>query len=760
MPVVSPIQFSVGIGASGALVDVSAYVEFGDGINKSMGKTDQFRDTEPGTFSVTLNNRDGRFTPNNTPTVVTATTLSASTAVGATSFTTAVSIPAGSFVAIDTGANAEVVLTGTPTGGGPFTIPIVTAPGTAGIGLRIAHSSGIAVAAASTVAEGTATCLNVGGRLTAGSVLSIELPASEQTWGQVVLTSDDMLGNAARRQLTVLADSINEGATQYLHFPLDDPAGTTSPREVTGAGTGILQLRGANGSAFGVAGIANLAGTQLMLSDTISGSGGAWPLFTFTYPTSTLGFYSFWITPVTATAVTSEVFISGLARSFQFGYASGAFFVRDGSAGSVATYALADGQPHYVSMGLGSTFAAGNWTITATLYLDGTSQGSIVYGSAIPTLSYRAPVGIFLYAVSSSSGAVVSRLSHTLLLPQEPLALGATEAVRLRAIDATTAEVTLASLPSDLSTASTGFPSVSSTSALDAINDVLRTEQGYLYCTTAGSLTSPSQAVNVRARTRPAAVSYTFDASTEIADVPAFVRDLTNTVSAFTANGPSSSATYVDRTLATRAGSATGSETVLNTTYVDLLAYAQDRSLRGKNLNLRVISVTIDVVTVPTNRLADLLAMIPGDRIRVNNLPSATLGFTAWDAWLLGVKEHHRGGRNSVNSFELFLAPVLPATAIYDTSFFMADGAVSLFASINSSVTSASFLNDGTAALETATFPYSLLIDSEQVTVTACTAGTPQVATIVRGQGGTAAAAHTPGVSTVVEITPASLYAF
>src|SRR2546430_791703 len=58
-----------------------------------------------------------------------ATVLSAGTTAGAVSFTTAASIPAGSYVTIDTGLNAEVVVTGTPSGSGPYTIPVATVGG-------------------------------------------------------------------------------------------------------------------------------------------------------------------------------------------------------------------------------------------------------------------------------------------------------------------------------------------------------------------------------------------------------------------------------------------------------------------------------------------------------------------------------------------------------------------------------------------------------------------------------------------------------
>ncbi|MEV6674573.1 phage tail tube protein [Streptomyces sp. NPDC051162] len=76
------------------------------------------------------------------PDVVTAgvsTTLSASTTVGATSISTAATIPAGSVIAIDTGTKLEYATTGTPTGAGPYTIPI-TVPAT---GLTQAHNSAV-----------------------------------------------------------------------------------------------------------------------------------------------------------------------------------------------------------------------------------------------------------------------------------------------------------------------------------------------------------------------------------------------------------------------------------------------------------------------------------------------------------------------------------------------------------------------------------------------------------------------------------------
>lgn len=83
------------------------------------------------------------------PDTVTAgvsTTLSSSSLAGATSISTAASIPAGSTIRIDTAANTEYAITGTPSGAGPYSIPIAT-PAT---GLTLAHSSSVAVVAQTT----------------------------------------------------------------------------------------------------------------------------------------------------------------------------------------------------------------------------------------------------------------------------------------------------------------------------------------------------------------------------------------------------------------------------------------------------------------------------------------------------------------------------------------------------------------------------------------------------------------------------------
>lgn len=86
-----------------------------------------------------------------TVTAATSTTLSATTAIGATSITTAATIPAGTTIKIDTAGNIEYAITGTPSGVGPYTIPLFTvAGGAVPQALALGHLSGVAVVTTTT----------------------------------------------------------------------------------------------------------------------------------------------------------------------------------------------------------------------------------------------------------------------------------------------------------------------------------------------------------------------------------------------------------------------------------------------------------------------------------------------------------------------------------------------------------------------------------------------------------------------------------
>ena len=685
---ITPLQVAMGCGVGGAMVDVSAFVSFGDGISRSWGRQDEFRDTEPGMFSFTLFNQDGRFTPGNASS------------------------------------------------------PLAT-----------------------TVIEGMPVCWNAGGRLVSGAVLSAELGSDESTWGQIVITCDDMLGNAARAQLTKLAESMVLGSGAYAYWPFNEAAGAAFAAETSGNGQpGMHPQSGTDVATFGSLALAQTGETQAAFPSSSTynvfnaGSFGGISFNQIAYAPDSIGCWGFWFTPTNSDpGFQLQLTLMGLTGviSIQCYSVSGGMTTTLGTATGPHTAALTLGEARYFSMVLTTT---GTTTVTAELFMDGVSQGTGTYAqpTAIGYLGNdgRTPNVVAVQAgdVPTVTGFRISHLSHTPTRVDEIYAGVTTEANRLLAIDQTTPEVVLDTLPADLSAALVGVQPDGG-SVLDALNLVMRTEQGSIYTATSGTLLNPVQKLQVRARQRPTVPAYIFDADTDISDTPKFIRDITNMVSKVIVTGPTAVATVTDSTVTGRAGTSSASETILSNASSDLALWGQDRLNRGKNVNLRVASITIDALTTPTMMSGDLLALTPGDRIRINNLPSAVLGFTSWDGWLLGASENHS---LLEHAFVLFVCPVLPDPAVYDTSLYMAGGDLSLGAALDSTATTMTVTTSG-ARMETSAFPYALLIDAEQVTVTACTTATPQVATITRAVNGTHPAAH--AISALVEIIPSSLYA-
>jgi hypothetical protein len=491
----------------------------------------------------------------------------------------------------------------------------------------------------------------------------------------------------------------------------------------------------------------------------------------FTYSITSVGFWSFWMTQ-SATSWFVAITVAGT-----FGNTNLLFGV-DPNVGFWAstttnpnpmvdgpTYRPAGGFPgtHRFSVGVGATFSGGVWTFPLTLYVDGVQVATGTSVSTTPPTTFsnaaRQPTFVQIGTLGTVGSAVISRLSHTLTRAHEEYATLPTEAGYLSAAAAATSQIVLGTLPTDLSPAPVGYLQSSRQTTLDALNLIIRTEQGYLDTVTTGTLTNPVQTVRIRARQRPATVSYAFDAQLEVSGVVDFVRDSTNLIwSDFVTGGNSATQTVSQPALQARAGSNNSADTVATYLASDLYEFGTDRLWRGQNVALRPVAVTIDNRTCPTDRSSDLLNMVPGDRIQITNIPSGVLGFSTWDGWLLDKEQSHRSGPAAEDRFVLYLQPCQPATGIYDTNRYMADGALTLSTSIASSgATTMSVATTG-PKLETVQVPYDLMVDAEQVTVTACTGATPQVATITRGVNGTTATTHT--TSATIELAISSLYAF
>jgi hypothetical protein len=683
MPRISTLQVALGVGAAGAMVDVSAQVRFVEGIQTQSGKANEFRDTDPGTGNFTLENYDGRYTPGN-----------------------------------------------------------------------------LASSLATLLDIGTSVSVNVGGALTAGTVQGIAFMPGNTDWGLVQITFDDMLGNAARKSITNLGNDLVAASGPYLYWRLIDAA-AVSPVIDSVAGA-PLQIPPSTAVTLGTAGFPQNGG------DSVASLGGyiadrttlRLDAFPVAYSGNSLGYWGFWAQPLGSN---TPVFLFGPTGLSTSGYADfSQFQISFGSAGqAILTNSLSASVvgpslglvPQYVAAGVVTAFAAGVWTTTATLWVNGVSYGSIPHPVTPSTFSTfaRYPTAGF-YGNGATSNLLVSHLSHTATLAHEEGNATTTEASRLAMITAVLPELSI-SAASDLSTAPVS-PQPSGGSALDALNSVVRTEQGYMDTVTTGSLLAPVQTIRIRARNRPTAVTYSFDAQTELSDPLQFIYDLTNMISSETVTSSIGTSVLVpDPTVIGRVGSANSSDAILFATPADMQYWGQDRIARGKNPNMRIVPLQVDALVTPTDRSLDLLAARPGDRIRITNIPANQFGITTWDGYLIGRDQTHS---LTQHLFTLNLAPAL-GQAVWGTDRYMAGGALTLAAAITNASTTIQVATTG-ARMTTTDVPFQIIIDREVMTVNTVSAGTPQVLGVTRAQGVAPAAAHSSAAN--VEIYPDSLYAY
>lgn len=696
-----PTTFALAIacGAGGSFVDVSEWVLFDNGgVERRWGRQSAFDDVRPGEFAFTLDNSDGRFTPGNV--------LSA-----------------------------------------------------LGVPLR----------------EGMRVSWQLNGRLVAGRIRAFAIlfaDVANAKTSRVRVTCDDMLGNASRRQLvSPLTSAMVLGSTPYLYWPFNDAEGSVVAEEKSGRKQPPFGAFRST-DVFGEDGFAALGtDSQLRCSPAVGESVPSAPAIfsslpavpgsfaTIDYAPGSMGSWGVWVTPIDENSECQiTVSVNGLAFApltfglkFNFGPK---FFMDNGATADYFSDVPATfGVPRYLQVVVTYT---GSTSITYAFYINGVFQTSRAYvpfsGPAGLSTNYaRTPSKVGLF--NGNGSALIAHLSHTAHPVSEWLFNRGTEASALEMLDQAMPDVTLGALPSALSGAAVIPPDGGS--ALSALNEVMKTEQGHIYSSVSGSLLAPVEVLAVRERDRPVAADRVFVTTKDILGAPDIRRNISDAVSlvAVTGGGRTVSASLPEA--GNFVGSASAGESVLLIDGIDLLAWGEDRLLRGLPNGFEVQRVSVDARATDEDRWLDLLSLLPGDRVRISGLPAAQLGLSSWDGWLLGAEESHDRERNL---FTFYLQPVLPDQAVCDTSRLMAGGNVSLPSNINNAVTSFSVASvDG--LLTTTETPFTLLVDSEQMTVTAVSsASSPQTVTVVRGVNGTTAAAHT--TTSTVEVTPASLYAF
>jgi len=616
------------------------------------------------------------------------------------------------------------------------------------------------------VTEGMRACWQVDTRLVSGSVQAVAplFPNGESAWATVQITCDDFFGDLSRNELISLFGSIILAADPYLFYRLDDADDAFQAREYYGGLplNRVVSPETTGGTVtFGVDPIPVIGDTQMQVSCSLQGdirmlSNGV--PSTISYPAGEFGVVSAWLTLNTEVTATTRVSVS-VGRPCDgvgFGIYNGLWGFSSDQFGGIYSGSGVDGAGPFFLEWVETVSGS---TATVTLYVNGTVVVTNSYALAGAPTNLDKQITQFGVVVSNTAAvidtATFSHLSHT----PDRLSFGDTFATttgnRITQLGLTTPAVALDTLPTDLSPWQVGVSNTVGQSALEALNDAIRGVQGSLYQKTTGTLTSPTQLIGVRSRVRSETVDYTFDVEDDLSGSPNIVRDITDLVSTVTVSGSDGELTVTDSDLLARAGSKNVSETVLFSQNSALYEFATDRLLRGSLVSLRISTFTVDAVTTPTDRLPDLLALLPGDRVQLTGLPSTQLGFATWDGWFLGASETHGVG---THEFQLFFEPCSPSTATFDEGFlFMGGEDLTLTANINSAVTSVSV--DTVGSLFSATeVPYTVAVGDEQMTVTAVTGTAPQVLTVVRGVNSTTAASHLLG--DVIDVVPSSLFAY
>lgn len=677
MPRIEPISVALGVGASGALVDVSQYVKLDSGVERRWGRDDQFYATDPGSFSFVLENQDGRFTPENASS------------------------------------------------------PLST-----------------------TLSEGASACILIGTRLTNGTVRTIEpeFPGNDAAWASVRVSCDDLLGELSRVRLTSPTQSASSQAGGV--WPFSDPEGSVAFADITGRAQPI-SIDPSLGIEYEVSATAPGGGDQVtwfMPSATAVTFQGV-PV-----PGSVLGVdyepgyaAGVWVTPRNLTSYLKfEVNLGPSAFDnavIAFGVSNDTFFVIDPTGPTTFTSAaFTPDRAYHLSVDLADDMT------TVTFRIDGVEIRSFTV-SLVAFLYLK--VTITVGSVSAGETEVsVADLTITPSRVEAENIIGGTVPTRLGLYSAMS-NAGWDALPATLYPAVLTSAETDGKSLLDVVNEVLTIEQGYLFTETTGTLTNPVGVIKVRERARPESVDYTFNIVDEAQTAPNFVRDITNLISRVRVNSPAGITVVLDEALTARAGNASESMSLPIAIDGDRLVWGQDRILRGSNTRLRIPSLIVDAMTTPSDRSADLLALIPGDRIQFTGLPAAVLGFDSWEGWFLGATERHTVERHE---FELRLAPALPASAVFDTDRFMAAGELALSGNITNVATSIVVASTG-ALLSTTDEPYLIQIDDEQLTVVSVAGATsPQTVTVTRAANGTTAAAHSGGA--LIVSVPDSLFAF
>lgn len=298
----------------------------------------------------------------------------------------------------------------------------------------------------------------------------------------------------------------------------------------------------------------------------------------------------------------------------------------------------------------------------------------------------------------------------------------------------------LTATPTETGTRALGAQPWSGRNAFDLVTEAVRGERAFVFAS--------GFELDVRADTlRSATATLTLDAEADLQGTPTWERSWDRraasvTVSSYTAG----SATALDST-ATTGDEATLSTCLADS--LDVLELAQAVLAEGIYRTLRITQVTVDLVTAATVSAAAVLALKLGDRVRVGGLPSALLGFSYQEGYVTGIAhEATASGYLVTLDLEPADAPVEGRWDDATDGRFGTDG-VTTVGVLTSSGTTVVITSAGTPfTTAAASYPLDVDINGERVTLTSAPASStsPQTFTgVTRGVAPTVARAHSAG---------------
>lgn len=316
-------------------------------------------------------------------------------------------------------------------------------------------------------------------------------------------------------------------------------------------------------------------------------------------------------------------------------------------------------------------------------------------------------------------------------------------------------------------TGTTGVRNVILTSSIgrsitDAAQELARTVAGLLWVRYADDTVELIAGENMR----PTAVTLTLNvgADDDIEPGQLWRRGALENPTRQTVSSPAGDGTYIDGTAELKERRDGSEVQAATATQADSRALAAWYVRRGNRLRLAQFS--IDVTTAVQDLWTFVLTQLkPGVRIRVTGLDSAQIGYTYRDVHVIGWEEtwdELEGGEQACRITLNTVPADTPGEVVFDNTTqgrFDFDLTAATGSALTSTGTSLVITSTGPALTTSAgEYPLYLNLDGETVQVTAAPASgsSPQTVTIVRGQLSTVARAHTAGYN--VQIYPQAGY--